>query len=317
MKFIQRLLIFFLIVSFTDYIVGYALKHYYFNQINGQSKSLTYVIKDCTADIVIFGPSTAQHHYNSKLIENKLQMTCYNAGIDGGHSILLPNAQIVLLTERYNPKLIIVDMRPDVFASKPSDYDKLSILAPYYEDYIKIRPIICLRNNLEFLKHYSKIYPYNSNIVNILRYNSKLPSAKKKDINGYIPLFGEMQKTEVLSKNEFIQNYSKADTNFLNALKNIINICAQKDITLLFVSSPVYNDFITLDYKKLYATKQVIKLLNTEKAIYIDFTNDTTFINRPEYFKDKGHLNNVGAEIFTSKIIELINNKGYFLKRNK
>ena len=41
---------------------------------------------------------------------------------------------------------------------------------------------------------------------------------------------------------------------------------------------------------------------------YKDYTNDINFINHPELFKDKGHLNNTGADIFTNLIImDLIN----------
>ena len=53
-----------------------------------------HALKDCKADILIFGASQAQHNYNPRIIRDSLRMSCFNAGQDGGHSILLQFAQI-------------------------------------------------------------------------------------------------------------------------------------------------------------------------------------------------------------------------------
>ena len=50
--------------------------------------------------------------------------------------------------------------------------------------------------------------------------------------------------------------------------------------------------------------KRIKKLINKYSANYISFRNDTTFINHPELFKDNTHLNDSGAQIFTSMVIQ-------------
>ena len=35
-------------------------------------------------------------------------------------------------------------------------------------------------------------------------------------------------------------------------------------------------------------------------------SDDSTFINNPEYFSDRNHLNDVGARVFSSLLIEKI-----------
>jgi hypothetical protein len=301
------LLVFVFLVLIFDLLVGAILKHYYLKQLTGQSHSLTYSLNECKSDIVIFGASTAQHHYIAQLIEDSLKLTCYNAGLDGGHSILLQYAQIKLLTKRYSPKYIILDLRLERFASTQKDYEKLSILLPYYLEFKEIRPLVLLRSRFEFLKLFSKIYPYNSNIINILRFNTYNYAARKKDIKGYIPLFGEINTSQNYTNG--IEEYNDLpDTNFINSLKSIIDICSNKGIKLILVSSPVFNTTPDTIANKTQAAITALSIIRESNVFYKDYTNDINFINHPELFKDKGHLNNTGADIFTNLIImDLIN----------
>jgi hypothetical protein len=40
---------------------------------------------------------------------------------------------------------------------------------------------------------------------------------------------------------------------------------------------------------------------------FLDFSNDSTFINNPKLFADVGHLNDGGARIFSNELIDKIN----------
>ena len=105
------MVVFILLMLIADEVMGLILRKLYFNQIRGQGNSLNYVFSECKDDILIIGNSRAQHHYDPQ-IGTALKMSCYNAGQDGGHSILLSYAQIRILTERYSPKIIILEFNP-------------------------------------------------------------------------------------------------------------------------------------------------------------------------------------------------------------
>lgn len=109
---IIKIVSFFIIIVVADKASGLVLRKLYFNQSAGQDFSLNYALSKCNADVVIFGNSRAQHHYDSRIISAGLKMSCYNAGLDGGHSIILPDAEIKVLTERYTPKIIILEFSP-------------------------------------------------------------------------------------------------------------------------------------------------------------------------------------------------------------
>src|SRR5664280_2748246 len=93
--------------------------------------------------------------------------------MDGGGGILLPYAQIEVLLNRYTPKIIIVETDSNEMEYRASDYDNLSILLPYYHVYPELQPIILLRSPFERVKLLSGIYPFNSDIMNLVQYNFK------------------------------------------------------------------------------------------------------------------------------------------------
>jgi hypothetical protein len=301
---LARFIFFIALLFISDQIIGSLLRHLYFNQKAGQQQSLTYVLSDAKADILIFGNSRAQHHYVSRILKDSLQMSCYNAGQDGGHSILLSYAQIKVITERYSPKIIILEFHPDNIVHYPGDYDRLSILLPYYNKYPDLRPIIKLRSPYERVKLILATYPFNSNIINIIKFNINTYADGRNDIEGYVPLKGKIVKIETLKTEP--EALSEPDTNKIIALKKIISLCKEKEIALFIITSPVYHSINDIRPAKSLAATKVYEILNHEKVFYYDFSFNSTFIGHMEWFKDKAHLNDDGAKIFTSYLAEMI-----------
>lgn len=298
---ILKILVFIFLVVGADQLTGVFLEKLYFSQKNGQGKELNYVFSECKADILIFGNSRAQHHYDSEIITRISKKSCYNAGQDGGHSILLPLAQLKIIINRYSPKIIILELDPSSFAYSQENYEKLSILLPYYNQYSIIRPIIELRSPYEKIKTLSGIYPYNSNIINIVRYNTNTSASRNKSFNGYIPINKNMTKTDLLKNNMISNTQSICDTNLLNALNEFILCCKYHNIELFIINSPVFG--CNVDVGSTMVVGQVIKVIKKKNVKYLDFSKDSFFCNRPELFADRMHLNDKGARIFSRLII--------------
>ena len=140
-----RAFVFILIIVSLDQVSGTILRRLYFSQKNGQNYALTFVFSNCSSPVIVFGNSRAQHHYDPSILANSLGMRCFNAGQDGGHSILLAYAQIQVLLNRYLPKIIILEFDPLSIESRPEDYAKLSILLPYCKPYPEIDTLVWLR----------------------------------------------------------------------------------------------------------------------------------------------------------------------------
>ena len=299
-----KIVVFIFIVAITDKGLGHILSKLYFNQKEGKIHSLNYVLSDCKADVLIFGNSRAQHHYDSRIISAALNMSCYNAGEDGGHSIIFPYAQIKIITERYSPKLIILEFSG--VNNFPGAYDRLSILLPYYKKYPEIRSLIQLRSRFERIKLMSSIYPFNSNVIDIKRFHPDLT----KEFDGYIPL-KKMLNIDLLKPEPEIVRQSEirkqvADTNMVNALENIIRLCKEKNISLYIITSP---NFHTVDDKQSPpspATKLALEIMHRNQVNYLDFSFSPAFAGHSEWFADKVHLNEEGAKVFSDIVSDRI-----------
>lgn len=304
---IIKVLIFILIIVISDKVIGFVLYELYFNQKSGSSYSLNYSLNESTADILIFGNSRAQHHYDTRIISSGLDMSCFNAGQDGGHSILLPYAQIMIITNRYSPKIIVLEYTPEGLAYSEKAYDKLSILLPYYK-YIEIRPLILLRGPYERIKLMSSIYPFNSDLINIIKFNTDYKKDRKQNYDGYIPL-KKVMKTE-LAVNQF-EDFTKSilDTNLVAAFEGIINMCKENDISLFIVNSPRFHKENKSEIHQSASSLKFHEIIKRNNVNYLDFSHDSAFIGKYEWFQDQAHLNEVGVGIFSNMVIDSISNK--------
>ena len=303
-----KALVFIAILIVSDQAMGRGLRYLYFHQKTGVQQALTKVFSDVKTDILIFGNSRAQHHYASRILADSLKMSCFNAGQDGGHSILLPYAQMKVITERYSPKIIILEFHPNSIVHYPNDYDRLSILLPYYKEYPELRPFILLRSPLERVKLMSAIYPFNSklntNLMNIIRFYTSMPAIKKQDYEGYIPIKDKVMNIGMLKPEPEIATQSVVDPNMVNALKNIIRLCKEKNISLFIVSSPTFHTVNEKQSPPSSASKLSLEIIRKENATYLDFSYDPLFIGKLEWFVDQNHLNDKGAKLFTSMLAE-------------
>lgn len=91
--FFLKLVVLFTIVFILDYSIGNVLRYFYFKQESGLQYRTTYSIEKTRADVLIFGSSRANHHYNPIVFENRLKQSYYNVGRDGNfifyHSAVL------------------------------------------------------------------------------------------------------------------------------------------------------------------------------------------------------------------------------------
>ena len=274
------------------------MRYYYFKQISGLYYRTTYAIDSTKADILVFGSSRANHHYVPEIFEDSLQMSFYNTGRDG--NFLLFNYAVFKSTlSRYTPKIILFDVNTNELIKNEDDYDRLSSLLPYYKNHPEIRDIVNLRSPYEKTKLVSSIYPFNSMFLTIVIGNLELNKERKADRKGYLPLHDTLLTSVSLKYREGSKGVS--DTIKIKALKEIIQICKEREIHLYFVNSPAY-------YKEGLADnlKEIECTFEKEKAVYWSYSKDTLFIENPEYFQDIAHLNDNGAKVFTKLLVKRI-----------
>lgn len=299
--FLFKLVVLFLIVFILDYVIGNILTYFYFKQKSGLLYRTTYSIEKTEADLLIFGSSRANHHYNPNIFENRMNLHSYNVGRDGNF-IFYHSAVLKSVLKRYSPKIIILDFVPSEFREENHIYDRLSSLLPYYRTHPEMREIINLKSMYEKVKMFSYIYPYNSLIFSIAIGNTEFNKKRNYDFKGYIPLkkiLNNPIKIDITSSRYEIDNIK------INAYKTFIQDCINSNVKLYIVCSPYYIKSNHIDYS-VRIGKEIARRNNIE---FFDYSNNPLFLNNSKLFSDISHLNDNGATIFSNILINNIKNK--------
>jgi hypothetical protein len=283
------------ILIVLDYVIGFGLKSFYFKQSQGKSYNLTYTIEQQTADVLIMGSSRAMHHYNPDIISDSLRLSCFNAGYDG-QSILYHKALVDVMIERYRPQIIILDINSSELEAKESSYDLLAVLNPYIKKHPILWETIMLRSPFERIKHFSKTYPYNSLFARIMMGNMNF---KTKDVsaNGFTAWPGIWNDSLI----ETTYKEAILDENKINAFDQFTVDCKNKGITVYVVLSPMFykcmNNSTSISY--------IMTKCEEQSVSFISYQNNLDFEDN-NLFHDPGHLNDIGADKFSSNLSYLV-----------
>lgn len=286
--FLWKLIVFVLLLYAADSLVGSGLKYLYFHQQEEDFYYTTKTLDIQDSAIVILGSSRARNHYNPQIISDSLGMSCYNAGRSG---CFLPyqRAQLDMMLDRYRPKVIVLEVTPYDMNPGNGDYERLSGLLPY-KHHASWREVIERKSALEPYKCLSAIYPYNSLLLKMLT-NLK-PRGEFSD-NGFQPLDGQWNGVYADTDGGGSEVASERKR---QEMEHIVEVCRQRHIQLLMVTSPYYGHFTSA--KTLEVTDSICK---ANDIPYLSMLNNPAFDDDTCFFT-ADHLNRHGADKFSSMV---------------
>tara|TARA_B100001059_G_C17780711_1_gene553991 strand:- start:552 stop:1469 length:918 start_codon:yes stop_codon:yes gene_type:complete len=293
-------IVFFVLFVFSlDFFIGKVYSLFYFSDASKNNSRMIHSVMETNEEVLIFGSSRALHHYNPKIIEDSLKLTCYNVGY-GGQNIYYHLALLKAALHRNTPKFVVLELLTIDFEQTAPGHDKekLSTLLPFVNKSKSSRQAVLLRGNSESLKLKSSIYPFNSQQYITLR-NNFYPLMN--DYNGFIPIdkvFTGDLKVATTKQGNY-------DNNKLDALYEFIEICQEKNINLFICVSPTFTSKIGVGN---YADIDM-RLQNKFNLKIHNFESDSLFLNNPNYFADPIHLSKFGADVYTSLIVDILQKK--------
>ena len=297
-KFLLQCLILLVIVWTIDFTIGNGLRYFYFKQ-KGEDYRTTYSMENTTADLLIFGSSRGNRQYHPDVFEKRLGLSCYNVSRQG-QFMFYHDAVLKSILKRYTPKVVILDFRVGEFKKNKDNYDRLYCLLPYYKNHPEIRPLLEQRGKYEKLKLISAIYPFNSDMYKIALRN--LPSYREEHaiIKGYV-YYDNVWNRPIQKANDS-KDYS-IDSNIVKSYEYFIKSCVERKIKVLVVVPPYFsikepND-VSITMAKEIAKRNAVK--------FIDYSQDTVFLNRRELIADPIHLNNNGAIVLSAMLVDSLN----------
>lgn len=295
-RYIIKILLFFGIIAVVDLVIGAAGDYMQTHSKGGDSKRTNDLVMIDNHDVIIMGSSRAHHHYDTPYLSDTLGLNVYNAGYDG-NGVILAYGILELITERYQPKLVLFDVEPlfDIYTYK-ADNNNIRYIAglkPYYRNKA-IEAIIRNVSIEEWYKVQSGLVRYNSSLISLLLENN---DKHRPEVNGYAPLTG------IYSGKAVSVNYSKEiiDTLKLTYIERLIKLTQSKGITIAFVASPRYGA-ISSD-----CFNPIKKICKRNNIIFIDYFADNTFAHNREFFKEPVHMNAIGAREYSRLLVNTIN----------
>ena len=294
LPFLIKGIFFFFFLVFIDLISGFLFDSLYSISKSGvayQENQVFYKTKD---SILIFGSSRAAFHYQPEIITEQTGLSCYNAGREG-MGIYFHYAALLATLERYNPKIIVLDLdfRDVYYRGGSFGKDVFSDLAPFYgkincefDDYI-------CRNFYDPILYRSNLIKYNKKFFNILTANVIKNNDNSK---GYIPLKGEWNGKEKVLKGDVF----KISPELIKSVNGFISKAKSHNIKVVLVISPTFKK-INPEFFKI---ANEIAILHGVKLI--SYYGDKDFILNKSLFHDSEHLNNKGAILFSQKVASQI-----------
>lgn len=277
----------------VDVISGKILLNMMSNAKPSTMKDMFDVTRSCKEDIVVLGSSRAAHHYDSRIIEDSLEMSCVNYGSQD-NGIVLMYGRYKMLTRYHIPKMIIYDIHSpfDLWQGDNSKY--LPRLRPFASD-STIRNYIYRIDESENLKLNSNLYRFNGMFQELLAVQFR---ADNNLYHGYAPLYGQMKSIPVVGNTK--EQPAVTDTLKLNLFREMIKDCNKKGVKLCFLVSPSFKRgyFKTVD--------PILKMCRDYGVPYELYDKPDAFPLECGYFFDSSHLNDKGAKLYTKKVIPFL-----------
>lgn len=285
----------------ADFLIGAILEKGFYSQRTGPDYQIFNSFRGDTSSVLLYGNSRAQHHYNSKLIADSTNLSFNNSGIVGGHGVFLFDFQVNELLKVRKPKILLIEMDPNSLGYWKGDYERLSVLLPFCNQYEKAKELVKLKGDFQELKLLSKTYRFNSLIYNVFIYN--FFSSKFNHVKSYIPLSRDTTLKQEFEPLKVVYSDS-VDQNKANSLTNLIDLAKAKGVEIVFIQSPVY--LANSEFPLNKASERFFQILKDKNVKYWDYSNDFLFKNRQELFYDTQHLNSYGASTFSEIIADKI-----------
>lgn len=304
-KLLAKLLLLTLCCVLLDLMFGFAFRYLFKTQNDGKFYNITYNIDKCNEEMIMLGSSRVQANYNPAIFYQELGITCRNTG-QGGQGLIYFMLQEKEILNRYKPKVFILNIDPNALEG-PLEYGILSILRPYVRNHPDIEKELIANSIYEKYKLYSSIYQYNSMMLYLLMHAEMFNKEISIDSNnGWLPRIGNDAAIAIPKKVDVKKEEKKVEINKekVKYLEKIINDISSQHIPLLLCLSPNYLPMTTKTETVKYLQKMKLK----HQVYLLDYTTDTSFVNKKELFFNSNHMNQEGANIFTQKVCEWMKN---------
>lgn len=286
-----------LIVVFSfDRIIAFYLDKQYEKNTNIYCQgALNIYINQIKYDTLFMGSSRMGCHIDPR----KLSISNYNLSEPSMHIYFF--AGVVDILDEYKKlpnKTLVLHIEPfALLESVKNQFTKeINELRYYYHKSAFIKTEIDKQNYFEFIKYKSSLYKHNGRISKLVFGPYQTTNVKISN-KGFYPLNNQNNPVVLIDRPSSNLKNQKCDSSlFEQSILHINKIAKKNNINLICITSPVKNP--NKNYPLL--SKKIAKILKKHSIAYIDYSKNIPLQKSlKNYWHDKIHLNEKGAELFT------------------
>jgi hypothetical protein len=257
------------------------------------------------ADIIITGSSRAISHYDPRIIEAITGCTAFNLGRNGSQTDMQLAVLKTYLAHNRTPKLVLHNLDAFSFVTTREVYDPAQYMPYLGEDDI-YAALHHISPEIWWKAKYLPVYGY---VVEDMRFNWLLGlkgcfgwSPREDFFLGFNPRVGHWT-----ADFENFKTTHGAGTTFdiepegVRIMEDLIRVCHDKGIKLVFVYSPEYREMQMLTKNRAEIFAKFSELSERYNVPLWDFS-DWNNANNHELFRNSQHLNAEGAKVFSQDL---------------
>ncbi len=261
------------------------------------------------ADLLIYGASRAMVSFNTSLMEDSLNRSCFNMGLNGLGFWHIYLRHREYLKHNKPPKYIIYSIDITALVKDESLYNEDQFL-PYmfcdknmYKYLSKINSFNFFDFYIPMVRYFGRRNAIDCALKNFLFRKDTVPYRTK----GYVGMDLQWNDDFDNAREKLDRLEIKVDSTSIDLFDDFLHECKMKNIKVIFVYAPEYiegQEFVKNreDVIKLYS--EFSKKYNIP---FIDYSNDDMCYQK-KYFYNSSHLNRTGSNYFTEKFIRYLKN---------
>ena len=259
------------------------------------------------SDLLIFGSSRAWIQIDPTMISDSLGISSYNLGIDG-HNFWLQNLRYrELLKNNKRPKFIICSL--DYFTLKKNkDLYNSEQFLPYMLWNQEVKEATICYNGFSSIDYEIPLLRYYGNydaVETALRFSLGRLSNPITRVKGYQGR-AEIWNSDFDNAKASIKRLKVTlDKPTIVLFENFLKECKENHIKLIFVYTPEFIEGQRFVLNRPQIMELYKKFSKQYHIPFYDFSNDSISYQK-KYFYNASHLNKVGSQLFTKKLIDTL-----------
>ena len=258
------------------------------------------------ADILIHGSSRAWVHFDPKILEDTLQLSAYNLGVDG-HTFNMQHLRHKLaLKHNKKPKMVIYSV--DATTLQKGNFFNSEQILPFMLWNKDIQEFTSQYTSYSFLDYKLPLLRYYGKtdaISTVLKMNFQSDNNEKLRVKGYKGQ-DRIWNNDFDNAKKLMKRYEvKIDEDLKQRFDSYLKACKSNGIEVILVYAPVYiegQEFIQNEDVLIHTYENFAETYDFK---FFDFTNDDICYNKA-YFYNARHMNKTGSELFTKKLASKI-----------